>query len=175
MKLANGQWHGGGTMPVTESYDSAGINIKVDPDSIFNSATLIIPDLGQYISDSVNRVVQIWNDLKLGWVGDTAQEAQDFNDRWSESIRELFGTGADSTSGILSQIAGGIAMASVNYGQAEDVVTTMFTQTADALGSGGGSGDPVSDGSKSDVPVTKTDDGSFGHRSVNGGPITENS
>jgi hypothetical protein len=127
-------------MPVPGQYDTAGATIKVAPDNVFQSATVAIPGLGKEIADSVNRVVQIWNDLKLGWVGTTATEAQDFNDRWAADISQLFGSPAEIlgetagyTPGILNQLATGIAMAATNYGQAEDVVTSMFNQTADAL------------------------------------------
>jgi len=140
-------------MAIPEQYDTAGAVIKVAPDNVFQSATVAIPGLGKEIADSVNRVVQIWNDLKLGWVGNTATEAHDFNDRWAADINKLFGSQADGaqggTPGILNQLANGIAMAAMNYGQAEDTVTNMFNQTADALeqsasGSGdGGNPDPT--------------------------------
>src|SRR5690348_12134837 len=124
-------------MAIPEAYDTAGAVIKVAPDNVYQTATVGIPSLGQEIADSVNRVVGIWNDLKLGWVGNTATEAQDFNDRWAADISKLFGSQADGTQGgtpgILNQLANGIAMAAMNYGQAEDVVTNMFNQTADAL------------------------------------------
>jgi hypothetical protein len=146
---------------VPEYYDSSGASIKIDPDAVYQSATVTMPALGAEISDSVSRVVQIWNDLKLGWVGNTAQEAQDFNDRWSASIGQLFGAAGDPSTGILSKITAGVAMAGVNYGQAEDVVTNMFNQTSDALIWGSGSSG-------------SSDSGSPGHRAVNGGSVTEN-
>jgi hypothetical protein len=143
-------------MAVPGSYDNAGINIRVDPDAIFPTATVAIPSLGGDISDSVNRILQIWNDLKIGWVGNTAQEAQDFNDRWAASISELFGTQGDPSSGILTQITDGVALAASNYGQAEDVVTNMFNQATSSL----------SQNSSSDSTPDP-------HRAGNG-PITEN-
>jgi hypothetical protein len=143
-------------MPVPEFYDNAGISIRVDPDTIFQVAAVSIPSLGEDVANSVSRVVQIWNDLKLGWVGNTAQEAQDFNDSWTTSISELFGGGKGGpATGILAQIADGAAMAASNYGQAEDVVTNMFNQTTSSLGQNGSSDSPPDP-----------------HRAVNG-PITE--
>lgn len=135
-------------MAIPAQYDTAGAVIKVAPDNVYQTATVGIPSLGQEIADSVNRIVGIWNDLKLGWVGNTATEAQDFNDRWAADISELFGSKADGThhgnAGILNQLANGIAMAAVNYAQAEDAVTNMFNQTADALEqSGSASGTPA--------------------------------
>lgn len=135
-------------MAIPAQYDTAGAVIKVAPDNVYQTATVGIPSLGQEIADSVNRVVGIWNDLKLGWVGNTATEAQDFNDRWAADISQLFGSQADGTQGgtpgILNQLANGIAMAAANYGQAEDTVTNMFNQTADALAqSASGSGTPT--------------------------------
>lgn len=140
-------------MPVPESYDNAGITIKVDPDDIFKFATVAIPRLGEEVANSVGRIVQIWNDLKLGWVGDTAQEAQDFNDRWSSNIAELFGGKGGPGVGILDQIADGISMAASNYGGAEDVVTNMFSQTALSLGQNGSSDAPPDSHRGVDGPV----------------------
>jgi hypothetical protein len=144
-------------MAVPEFYDDPSIRINVNPDDMFQSATKGIPNLGGQIADSINRIVGTWNDLKLGWIGNTAEEAKDFNDRWAAAISELFGTKAEPDSGLLSQIANGIAMASLNYGGAEDVVTNMFTKMAASL----------ADNGSSDTPPDP-------HRGVNDAPITEN-
>jgi hypothetical protein len=142
-------------MPVPGTYDNAGISIKVDPDSIFQLATDTIPSLGEDVANSIDRVVQIWNDLKIGWVGHTAQEAQDFNDRWTTSIGELFGGKDGSAGGILAQIADGIAMAGSNYGQAEDVVTNMFNQTASSVGQDSSSGSAPDPHRAVDGPISE--------------------
>jgi hypothetical protein len=44
------------------------------------------------------------------------------------SISALFGTGADAGTGVLLKIAYGLSLASVNCGEAEDAVTTMFKE-----------------------------------------------
>jgi len=142
-------------MPVPESYDDSGVTINVEPEMIFQSATVAIPSLGREIADSVNRISQVWSDLKLGWVGNTAQAAQDFNDRWVSSINELFGSKDGSTTGVLASIAKGVEMAGSNYGQAEDVVTNMFNQTASSLGQGSGSDTPADPHRAVDGPVSE--------------------
>jgi hypothetical protein len=142
-------------MAVPDYYDDQAITIRVDPNTMFHMATIEIPVYGGEVADSINRIVDIWNGLKLGWVGNTATEAQEFNDLWTQSITQIFGTG-DGSTGILSRLANGIAIAAVNYGETEDVVASMLNQMTTALQDTGGSNN------------------SSGDRSVNGGPITEN-
>jgi hypothetical protein len=142
-------------MPTPDYYDDQSIQIRVDPDTMFQLASVAMPTYGGQVADSVNRIVAIWNGLKLGWVGNTAKEAQEFNDLWTTSITQLFGTSGDDGTGILSRLANGVALAAVNYGESEDVVTSMFNQMTTALQNAGGSDNS-------------------GPRSVNGGPITEN-
>jgi hypothetical protein len=127
-------------MPVPNDYGApGGATIMVDPDLIYQLATNNIPAYIGQVADSINRVVGIWNNLKVGWVGKTAQEAQDFNDRWVTSITDLFGTSADPGTGVLPKIAYGLSLAGMNYGEAEDVVTNMFKKLTAALQQSGSS------------------------------------
>jgi hypothetical protein len=145
-------------MPYPANYDGSGTTISVNASDLYQWSMQVMPNYGKEIADSVNRIVKTWNDLKIGWVGNTADEAQDFNDRWAASISELFGTDAEPAAGILSRIANGITMASVNYDAVEDVVTNMFKQTSSALFN------------PPDTSNTTPDS----HRATNNGPITEN-
>ena len=145
-------------MPVPAYYDDASLVIKVDPDGMFVTMNQALVLDGQAIATSINRVVDIWNNLKLGWVGNTADEAKAFNDAWSAAMTNLFGTDKDPEVGILNQIANGVITASINYGEAEVSVNKMFLDMKNALlGSGSGSG------GQSDPS-----------RHLNDGPITEN-
>jgi len=108
------------------NYDDAGLLIRVNADRIFQSAATDIPNQAQVIANAINNIVQIWNGLKLGWVGTTASEAQQFNDQWTNAVKQLFGTDSDPSSGALPRIADGVALAAINYGEAEDAVTKMF-------------------------------------------------
>jgi hypothetical protein len=85
-------------------------------------------------------------------VGDGRQAAV----RGSGEVVKIISTVADNA----AQFARQIATAAMNYGQAEDVLTNMFNQTAtaDALGrSGSGSGGSSSDPHRAvdDMPTTE--------------------
>jgi hypothetical protein len=70
---------------------------------------------------------------------------QAFNDAWSAAIAKLFGTQASPESGVLTQIAKAVGVASVNYAAAEDVVTKMFRDLASAVGNPSGDTGPGRD------------------------------
>lgn len=142
-------------MPVPPYYGDVNLVIKVDPDTMYREVAVVMPTYGTQIADSINRIVDVWNGLKLGWVGTTADEAQAFNDAWSAAITKLFGTQDDPTSGILSHIGNAVALASINYGEAESIVTQMFRDMSNAL---------------AQAPT-----GSNPGRNITGGPINENS
>jgi hypothetical protein len=101
----------------------------------------------------------IWKG-KLGWVGTSAAEAQDFSDRINANVKQLFGTsdapasGAPG-SGALPKIATGVDMASVNVGETEDVVKRMFDSLTPGLGTPGSKDTPptwgITDGLVTDV------------------------
>lgn len=113
-------------MTAPSNYDDSGMMIRVDPDTLFRYATVDIANHASVIVDALNNIAQVWEDLKVGWVGKTAEEAQHFNQRWNQALEQLFGTKDDASTGALSKIATGVALASVNYGEAEDVVVKMF-------------------------------------------------
>jgi uncharacterized protein YukE len=125
-------------MAAPGNYNDGGMVISVNPDEMFRLATVDMLNHGQTVSDALNSIADIWNGLALGWVGDSASEAQDFNAKWSSAITALFGPPGDSPSnpsGALNQIANAVANAAVNYGEAEDANLKMFEQ----YGSGGSS------------------------------------
>jgi hypothetical protein len=141
-------------MPVPAYYGDPHIVVKVNPDHLFFMAESVMPEYALEVADSVNRIIDVWNGLKLGWVGGTADEAQAFNDAWSAAVSKLFGTQDDPTTGILHQIGRSVALASMNYGEAESVVTKMFRDMSNALGQSASGGDSS--------------------RNIDDGPITEN-
>jgi len=118
-----------------ESYADASIVIKVDPVSMFHEAMTALVAHSENIADRITAIVNVWNGLQVGWVGNTADEAQAFNDEWSAAISRLYGSVGSSESGILRQIAYTVSVASINYGAAEDAVRKMFKDILDALGS----------------------------------------
>ena len=120
-------------MPAPHNYDDAGIVIQVNPTVMFLESTVTMSAYGQVIADHIGAIVDIWNGLKLGWSGDTAEAAKGFFDEWSNAIRDLFGTEDDPDRGVLNKIANAVATAALNYGGTEDAVTTMFDNISSAI------------------------------------------
>jgi hypothetical protein len=147
-------------MPVPPTYGDLSEVIKVDPDAMFDTIRQALMAYGQGVTDSINRIIGIWNGLKLGWIGNTADEAQAFNDAWSAAMIKLFGDEVNPQVGILNQIGESVMLASVNYAEAETTVVKMFDDMtlglveSSATGAISGPGDPS--------------------RSLDDGPITEN-
>jgi hypothetical protein len=143
-------------VPAPSNYDSGELLIDVDPDAIFRYASVDIPGTATAIAAHITYIVSTWNSLKLGWLGNTSDEVQDFNTRWSAAITKLFGTDDKPEDGILSKVATAAVIASINYGVAEDAVQKMFTSISNGIDN------PSHDGSGG--PGRNQDDG----------PITEN-
>ncbi len=119
------------SVPIPNAYDidpSLSLLIDVDPDTLCHYATVDIVSNARQIGDHISAVVQIWNSLKLSWAGHTADEAHDFFNRWNADITKLFGTEDDPARGVINKITTGVEIASTNYGEAEDYVTSMFTK-----------------------------------------------
>jgi hypothetical protein len=137
-------------------YGDVNIVIKVDPQDMYRIAHLTIPHYGGTIADSINGIGNVWENLKLGWVGNTADEAQAFNNEWQQSIQQLFGTQDDPGMGILAKIAAGAELAAGDYDQTELGVAKMFTEFNSQLSA---APDP-------NAPVNN-------NRDINQGPISE--
>jgi hypothetical protein len=128
---------------VPSNYDDSGISIRVDPNSLYQYATSDIVGHAKSLADSVSNIVQIWQNLKVGWVGASASDAQEFNSRWSQAVDKLFGSDSDPSSGALPKIADSVAQAAMNYGVAEDSITTSLQNYINGLNAGGGGGSTV--------------------------------
>jgi hypothetical protein len=144
----------GVVVPVPQVYDDPSLVIKVNPDGLFLCADGDIPMFSERIVESLNRIVDVWKGLKLGWVGNTSDEAEAFNRAWKTAMTRLFGSESDPESGIVNQIASAVATASGNYAQTEHIVTQMFLGISAALSAPGGQHDS-------------------GFRNDGAGPITE--
>jgi hypothetical protein len=120
-------------VPAPSNYNDAGMQIRVDPDTLYGYATVDLPHHADVLVSSLNRIHDIWEGLALGWVGTSAAEAQDFSQRWNHAIEQLFGRHDDPKSGALPKIANAVGYASINYGEAEDVAVKMFQSLLDAL------------------------------------------
>jgi len=144
---------------VPSNYDDSGIMIRVDPNTLYQYATSDIPNHVQGLADSISNIVKIWNNLKVGWVGKSASDAHEFNTQWSQAIDRLFGSKSDAASGVLPKIGIAVAQASINYGVAEDTITTSLKDYVNGLNTPAGAGNAVNS-----APT----------RSGSQGPVSEN-
>lgn len=127
------------------NYNDAGMVIRVDPGAMFQGANLVITQANG-IMDNVNRVVDIFNNLTVGWVGTTSAEAQDFGNRFDQSVQNL--------ANALQEMGQGTAQAAINYAVTERINAEMFSGLGFSLASADPNGPPP--------------------RNSNDGPISEN-
>jgi uncharacterized protein YukE len=111
-------------------YDRAG-DSYISPSGL-NKTAKELGDLAQNVADSINRIKGTLDQLALGWAGKTQQEANDFTNRWSEVMRDLFGTDGDPNRGVLNCISNQVATAAGNYNLAEGGLVDAWSKfTAD--------------------------------------------
>jgi hypothetical protein len=118
--------------------------IDVDTAEMAVCGMLAIPISITQVADQIKKVGDIGSSLNIGWVGTTAQEAQDFIDRWQKTMTTLFGrSDADPNTppapgeDILGRIAAAVTGAAVNFAWANKSVTDVFNGfTAPATSTG---------------------------------------
>ena len=154
------------------NYNVPQTRIFVDPPELYEIGVKVNAR-GEDIVALIRNISNIWADLKLGWAGSTATEAEDFAARWTRTADAFFGKEGDTRSvgsvarlpvdgladivpGVLPKVVTAIQLAAANYGQSEDFVVKMFDEMAAALGKEDG-------GEQPDV-----------HRDLDLGPIKEN-
>jgi len=121
--------------PDDGNYDYARIN--VDPQGLAQHAD----KLSSLATDVANMTLQMENatfQLKLGWAGDTADDAQKFSDRWVAVMKDMFGTDDKndtnpSDSGVLNVMAGGLHAVAEGFGMVENAIAGSFSQLSDSL------------------------------------------
>jgi hypothetical protein len=134
---------------VAYTYDTVGTAFKVDPSLLYEDATTRVVTYAKIIRDTIGDIVTTFDSQKLGWIGKTADEVADFQNRWSTVMTMFFGNPDNGTPGVLDKVAGAAAFAAMNFGSAEDVLVSMWTQMCDALAGGGGGSQAV----PTDVPT----------------------
>ncbi|MCB5906947.1 hypothetical protein [Streptomyces pinistramenti] len=93
------------------------------------------------LSTQVGTIFHVLGDLKLGWAGQTQQEAEDFFTRLDACMTSIFGKADNEASqgnSVLARVAVGLTAAGNNYLTAEDTVVKEFTDFATQIGGGSG-------------------------------------
>ncbi|MGW3635805.1 WXG100 family type VII secretion target [Streptomyces sp. NPDC005122] len=134
------------------SYDMS--RLHIDPQALSESATRL-SGLAEEVGESVLRASNAVSHLKLSWVSASAQEAQEFQDRWKRVMTQMFGDGHDAY-GVLPVMAGGLKGVAIGFSQVEVGLEKFFNGLTEALHGSGGGGDSDSTPSDQGGPNSAT-------------------
>jgi hypothetical protein len=101
------------------------------------------------IVDNLEAIGEAITDLKLGWAGETAEEAKAFFDTWTMAMYRLFGSKKYPKDGTLGVIGSALQYAGNNYDAAEDYIVNTFSALSTALSPTYSSGGDITAGSPS--------------------------
>jgi hypothetical protein len=111
-------------------------DINVYPPAIYAGARAVSYQI-EYIIGQWISIADIWKDLKISWTGESADAAQDLNDRLQKMQVELFGKegtdGGSDIPGILTEVRGAADIAAQNYDKCEESVNRSWRMFHDQL------------------------------------------
>jgi hypothetical protein len=141
--------------PTGSTYSQGGTQIEMDLDAVWDVGKNRIPALIEELGDCLDKIADAMNAIQINWVGDSAKEADDLNDRYQQVQNSLFGTKKNPEMGVLNRIAGGLEGAVLNLNRAEnqidDAWKTYYDQLYEYLTESGT--DPGGDGSVQSKPI----------------------
>ncbi|MEV6536786.1 hypothetical protein AB0M86_45770 [Streptomyces sp. NPDC051639] len=107
----------------------------MDPDTLHAAYSAVV-DAIISISDDLNAITDQLNQLLVSWTGDSsgaAKEAQDFNDKWTDTWTRLYGTKDNPEKGVLNRLVSGLETAAVTYSRGERGVSNSWSRWQAAL------------------------------------------
>jgi hypothetical protein len=117
--------------------------IDVDPSLLGGPLLAQLKEVQDNVLQILKDVNDTFNDLKLGWVGSTAQAVDDWNQQWQGNIHGLFGKeGADPNKmppageAYFGKIIYYVESAADNLTNASDSVEELFTPYLNMSGGG---------------------------------------
>jgi WXG100 family type VII secretion target len=128
-------------MTTPSSYDN--VQISVQPDAI-NQAATSITSLTKDVANQIGTINETMTNLALSWTGGASDLASEVNTQWQAAVTALCGTQQDPEQGILPRIADGLTEAAQNYTNADEWVSSSFSNFTNQLTSSSGSGGPQS-------------------------------
>jgi uncharacterized protein YukE len=117
-------------MGLPANWDSS--TVSVDP-WVLHSSAASVTDAVKAILGELSGIMGVLKELRISWTGESAELADQFNDRWEQAMKQLYGTKADPGAGILNVLSAGIGAAAVNYSRGERQVSNMFARFEAAL------------------------------------------
>lgn len=133
---------------MTAPMSYTGFSVVVNPTALTDAAAKISgtdpKNIGGWIGEilqSLQRIGETLTNLKVGWAGQTADEAEAFGTKWQLAAQQLFGGTGDAADGSLVRVAVAIAAAGNNYNHAEDGISQMLSQLIQGMQPGPASSD----------------------------------
>ncbi|WP_432990689.1 hypothetical protein [Dactylosporangium sp. CA-233914] len=115
------------------NFDS-GQSMDILPHGMWESGYKAVPAQLATLVRSWNVIAKAWDGLKLSWVGESANEAQQFSARLQDLQRQLFGAaGEPRVPGLVEQLCVIAVKAAMNYDSADIANIIMFKEFADAI------------------------------------------
>jgi len=123
-------------MTAPQSYEN--VTINVNPTDIQTTSDQLLGGgpggdgngmLG-HIVDNILAIQQVITDQKLGWAGQTKDEATAFFQRWQTVMTSLFGSKDTPDAGSITRVAMAIQIAANNYNSAVDGAVNTFNSIA---------------------------------------------
>jgi hypothetical protein len=119
--------------PTGSKYTQGGTQIEMDLDAVWDVSKTKIPALVEEIGDCLDKIADAMNEIRINWVGDSAREADDLNNRYQQVQNSLFGTKKNPEMGVLTRIAGGLQGAVLNLNNAENQLDEAWKTYHDQL------------------------------------------
>ncbi|NGM15650.1 hypothetical protein O3597_04060 [Verrucosispora sp. WMMA2044] len=112
-------------------YNLASTEIYVSPQTMHRYAAEHMKVIMTDLIGCWETIGQTWESIKIGWIGESADAADEFNTRLKDIQERLFGVPtADGegveTPGLLDKVRSGVVVAAANYNNAEHSVTDMW-------------------------------------------------
>lgn len=125
-----------GSMGPPANYDN-GQTLRIDSVGMYGAGFRNIPNYLSNIADCWSTIDKAWRSVHLSWVGDTADEAQAFNDKLQKIQDRLFGAKIlpllGDVPGVIGRLGIIAATAGANYGSADSTIRKMFQDFYDAV------------------------------------------
>lgn len=126
--------------PSSVNYDQVSV-YSVDPATMKSKLDNMQSEV-QNVQDYLQSVMDALSSLDFSWAGESADDANDFNNRWVHTMEQVWGTEEHPEIGVLNAILNGLGTAIDNYGSAESGLRDAFNQMLQDFG-GDGDGQPT--------------------------------
>ncbi|MFC5204629.1 hypothetical protein [Streptomyces kaempferi] len=122
--------------------------LKIDPHELSSEGDVLL-SLANEMADSATRIFDAFAGLRLGWVSESADEAQAFEAHTDQVMKQMFGE-----NGVLAAIVGGVKGVSIGFSNLEIALEKAFLEFSTGLAAPG-SGSGPTDQMGTDFPINQ--------------------